>query len=451
MTAVPVGSPRASWTLVMTAALVQAGAEAATSIEVWLGWAPTTLSSWEGATLLGSVLACACAAWVTGQGDRHAFAQWRAVSPRPWAADAAPAAFFVSSAVVVGHGIVLLVMLAASMHQDGHWGTVGVLWLVVPTAWAHTLVWAGVGSLLGRVLPFFVALGTTLVLPYAFSAVVTHSTGQRLVNLTVGQGIQWNHVRPSNDSLVLRLLAWALVSTVLLVGMVSWKRSRGWLVAAGLTVVVGISVGPRTVPIPHSDDVVCEGGQPVVCVDAAHAGVLGRYRRAVDRLWSEVPTALRADVVVQDEKVAGNLRGPGRGSVLVAGPVADNTEPSRVVDPEVFAHSLGRSVLNLGCTPSGIVPGTREASPERPTAQHGQGDDATPRLVLLAWWRLTLGLPLDGSGHYWDPPISMLDPGGNSVAAAKGLQAMEDADRDAWFTAFGDNIRGCTHDEIVLP
>ena len=438
MTALPLRSPRWTWAALMLLAAILSGVDAGTSTEVWLGWTPTTLSSWGSTAFLGSVLASCAAAWIAIQPRLHAFDRWHAVSPRPWAADAARAALLVASAVAVGQLALLLVMVTATARAAGPAGEAAALWLEIPTVCVYITGWACVGALAGRLLPPFVALGVSVVAPYACQAVMTgYVSGSPFAHLVVGQAIPWDYVRPTAETLALRLLVHALVAATLLGAMYSWKRSRGWLLAAMVTLFAAVAVGPRSAAIPHGHELVCDGTEPVVCVDTAHAGVLPDYRASVDQLWPLVPSPLRTDEIAQDEGVAGQLRDDGSSSILLAPPIAGDTEPSRVLDHARFAQTLGRSVLNLNCTPT--------------DPDDGQVTEAPMRLVLLAWWRLTADLPVEGTGTYWDPSLSGFDNSDEIIAAARRLDDMDASSRAQWFADVSEDIDNCSHDDIALP
>lgn len=452
MNSVPLRSPLLTWVVVMFLALIQAAADAVTSTEVWLGWAPTTLSSWGTSAFLGSVIASCAAAWICGQPHLHSFARWRAVSPRSWAADAVPAAVLVSSAVVFGQLVVLLGMFAASMRRVGPGGEVAALWLEIPTVCVYVTAWACFGALTGRLLPSYVALGTSVVMPYAFYAGVTsYVSGSPFVHLLVGEGLRWVYVRPSADNLFLRFLVWTLLCAALFSAMYSWKRSRGWVFATGFALSIALFGGARTVPIPESHEAVCSGEQPVVCVDTAHSGVLIDYRKAVDQMWPLIPQSLRPEVVVQDEEVAKQVGGTRRESILVVGPVAGDTEPSHVLDRARFTQVFGTSVLRLRCVPRSAESGG-VSPPVEPRPPHlSKTPDVDARLVLLAWWRLESGLPLDGSGNYWDVRLDQFENYEGIVAAARGLVDLSAAEQRKWFTTVSDDIHRCAHDDIVFP
>lgn len=438
MTAVPLRSPRWTWAALMLVAAILAGVEAGTSTEVWLGWTPTTLSSWGSAAFLGSVLASCAAAWIAVQPRLHSFAQWRTISPRAWAADAAPAALLVASAVASGQLTVVLVMLATTVRATGPAGEATVLWLEIPTVCVYITGWACLGALAGRLLPPFVALGGSIVAPYLVYAVMTSSvSGSPIMHLIVGEGRSWDYVQPTADNMVLRLLVHTFLAAALLSAMYSWTHCRRWFFAAGIAMSVALFAGPRTAAIPHSQDLVCDGARPTVCVDTAHAAVLPEYRASVEQLWPLVPSPLRPRVIAQDEQVAAQLRDTGRTSVLVASPAAGDTEPSRVLDSERFAQTFGRSILNLDCTPPGPVDGS---DTEVPT-----------RLVLLAWWRLTAGLPVEGTGTYWDPSLTGFENSDEIIAAARRLVDLDPTTRTQWFSDVKDDIDHCTHDDITLP
>lgn len=437
MTAIPLRSPRWTWAALMLLTALLAGVEAGTSTEVWLGWTPTTLSSWGSTAFLGSVLASCAAAWIAVQPRLHSFTQWRTVSPRPWAADAAHAALLVASAVVSGQLAVLLVMLTTTVRANGPTGEAASLWLEIPTVSVYVTGWACAGALGGRLLPPFVSLGVSIVTPYVAYAVVTsYVSGSPIMHLIVGEGRSWDYVQPTADNMVPRLLVHTFLAAALLGAMYSWTHCRRWLFAAGVAMSVGLFGGPRTAAIPHSQDLVCDGARPTVCVDTAHAAVLPQYRASVEQLWPLVPGPLRQRVIAQDEQVAAHLRDTGRTSVLVASPAAGDTEPSRVVDHARFAQALGLSVLNLNCTPT--------------DPDDGPVTGAPMRLVLLAWWRLTADLPVEGTGTYWDPSLTGFEDSGEIIAAARRLVDMDASSRAQWFADVRDDIGNCTHDDITL-
>ena len=418
--------PASALTVLWLAMVMLVSAPVWQRTEQWLGWLPTSVGIAESTAMWAPSLLSLTAAWASGQPRALGLAEWVSSSPRGSAGPVRALALLTGTAGLAGQLTVLAAILVASVRGGMTTGglTGWTLVMSVPTVSAYLLFWVVVGTRLGHGLPGSVAAPIAALMPYViYSALTLYFADGPLNVLAVGDPRVYDYVLPTASSLVTRLLFWVMATATITASLFTERRrARVSVWATSISAAGALFVGPAVENIPRAESPVCVGTMPVTCLDRSHATTMTRYRTAIAGLWPSIPPPLRPDAIGADAR----LIPAGSPSSLVVPPVAGHSEPSRIIDPEMFAARMGVQLFLAPC------------SSARP-----QGLDTA--LALDLWWRMGHGVPIDGTAFPGDANLPATDAHFvRHAQEARDFDALPALQRNEWFTEHASAVRTCS-------
>jgi hypothetical protein len=407
-------------------------APVASSPERWLGSFNDTMSAFALSSVLASVAIASVGAWLGGQQRRWGVDEWAYVSGRS-AADLHHSSLRATLLISTGcYLLVLTSMTVLTLWRGGAPPPEDLHLVLVPVAIvASGIAHAGMGVLLGRTFPRYVALPVAAATPYAaYFVSVSYEGIPGIQLLTAGETRTWTYVMPNVATVAIEAAFWAgVASMVVLACMGRWA----WSIRCGLGVsavlAVGILAGETYVDVPDASSPACRPGEITVCTDQAHRSVLPSYVEQVMSAASALPTTLRPRRVVSDDTLRASA------SDLVAPPIRGNESPAFVIDQDMFRISFGDEVLGR-CLHHGAD-----------TSSDAQ--DVTS--FLLIWWRVRAGVDPAIPAYLGAPsfgpsgaPASMRAKAESFARLAPGVQA-------SWLEKWAPDIRDCNLEDVDPP
>lgn len=423
-----VGRPHLVLSVAAAVGLLVAFAEPVSSRAVWVGYLPTTASAVESTVLwLPSVLG-GVAAWLVGQHRAHGLDEWADASPRDRRSRRLPTLVAVLLVGMSVHVTVFAVVVIDSL-RHGMLDGADSPWMVIaaPTTIAVTACWCALGTWMGSTWRREAAIPLAVLAPYAAYVCFLLAADSPLAGLAVADGRNFSYVRPSPEMWTARLAFWTLLAVTLVVRVVRGPtplfRLGSW--ATSLAAASALLYGASFTPASAATTAVCEGSTPRVCVEYAFRTVMPRYESSVAELWRQLPAPVRP-VLVTSGPSLGLDDWQTEGLAVVAPPVHGFDEPSRLIDPTMFAARFGDAVFVQQC--AGLVP--------------------ISTMSVVIWWRTNSAVPIDRPAYISDWLYPADPKFGPAQAAATALAALNKHSREAWFTRHAADLTTCASFDV---
>ncbi len=428
--------------LLITAAIAAVGIlQAALSAEEWAGNWRTTSASLRYATLWGSCITAAAAAWVMAAPRRSRYAAMLTVASRPAWQVYLPALLAVIGGSVAGY-VVVVVYAALTTRSVATHGALNVVEMAPALGW--TMAGVGYGVIAGRFLPPVVAPVAAPIMPYLLPAVgmtVDFSTGRTFFGDLFGlDDSARDYLRVPAELLIGKSLLWILLGAAGLAWTLRSNRLAYTLtVLAGFAAAASFLVAGTRYEVPAEYAVACVGDGPRVCTDRAHDHLLAQYHRlVVDHLGRIDGMSLADYTVVQSpsliadgRRFTGDAPDPGAGQVVVE--IAKGyTSPAHRIDQRAFAARFGAGLFLTPCL---------NGPPQDAAALT---DAAARSMMLYAWWLQRNNLPTNGSNYAGEINVDYALAEDAALAErTRQFSALPDTDRAVWLQRNGRAVLTC--------
>ncbi|MGL5817301.1 MAG: hypothetical protein ACRCYR_07045 [Phycicoccus sp.] len=417
------GSSRRVWVALVVVLLTQGFLVLWTSRAGWVGWMPAGAAAIERTSLFGASLLAAAVAWAGVSLRAHDVEAWALVGRRDLHALYGGPFWWGVSASVVATGM-LSTAVAVLTRQSTTSEFLARYALSVLAILSTSACASGIGILLARFVPHFVAIPAAFVVPYAVSVGLGGYLADSPISaVAVPNFLALEYDWPGIETPLLRAVSLTCIALAIVLTLdrrARAARAAMWLASAA---TAGLLLAAGAVqPIPGASRVDCQQGSPVVCFDGTQDAVRADYQAQLRDGLRLLPREVWPAVVSATDQ-----QGPAEAVPIP--PVSGKYQPARVISPATVTAMLGDVMFRTECR-----------SPDRVELS----------VAMTAWWRTHLTLPLDGGVYAGQNPFSSPELG-PARAAGMRLETIDADARDRIIVASMRRLRNCSLPAQALP